>query len=59
MTSAEEKLAELNQPSLNEFSSELTRHWQNLAYGHQTPPEQARHSLCEGWRKLFTPGVTA
>ena len=53
------RIAELNQPSLNEFSSELTRHWQNLAYGHQTPPEQARHLLCEGWRKLFTPGVTA
>jgi hypothetical protein len=53
------RIAELEQPNLDEFSSELTRHWQNLAYGHQAPPEQARHTLCDGWRKLFTPEVTA
>jgi hypothetical protein len=53
------RIAELEQPNLDEFSSELTRHWQNLAYGHQPPPEQARHTLCDGWRKLFTPEVTA
>lgn len=53
------RIAELEQPNLDEFSSELTRHWQNLAYGHQAPPEQARYTLCDGWRKLFTPEVTA
>lgn len=53
------RIAELNQPRLDAFSDELTRHWQNLAYGHQTPPEQAQHTLCAGWRELFTPGVRA
>lgn len=53
------RIAELKQPSLDDFSHELTRHWQNLAYGHQVPPDQARHTLCSGWRKLFAPGAGA
>jgi hypothetical protein len=47
------RIAELKQPPLDDFSHELTRHWQNLAYGHQVPPDQARQTLCSGWRKLF------
>jgi hypothetical protein len=53
------RIAELKQPSLDAFSHELTRHWQNLAYGHQLPPDDARHLLCDGWRKLFAPQVMA
>lgn len=53
------RIAELKQPSLDDFSQELTRHWQNLAYGHQMPPDQARGTLCSGWRKLFAPGAGA
>jgi hypothetical protein len=47
------RIAELKQPSLDDFSHELTHHWQNLAYGHQVPPDHARQALCSGWRKLF------
>lgn len=53
------RIAELKQPSLDDFSHELTRHWQNLAYGHQVPPDQARQTLCAGWRKLFAHGASA
>ncbi|TDV55779.1 uncharacterized protein DUF4129 [Pseudomonas graminis] len=53
------RIAELKQSSLDDFSHELTRHWQNLAYGHQLPPDQARQTLCSGWRKLFAPGAGA
>ncbi|WP_455913229.1 DUF4129 domain-containing protein [Pseudomonas syringae] len=53
------RIAELKQPSLDDFSHELTRHWQNLAYGHQMPPDQARQTLCADWRKLFAQGPGA
>jgi hypothetical protein len=53
------RIAELKQPSLDDFSRELTRHWQNLAYGHQPPPDQARQALCARWRQLFAPGADA
>lgn len=53
------RIAELKQPSLDDFSHELTHHWQNLAYGHQVPPDHARQALCSGWRKLFAQGAGA
>lgn len=53
------RIAELKQPSLDAFSQELTHHWQNLAYGHQAPPDQARQTLCAGWRKVFGQGAGA
>jgi hypothetical protein len=43
----------LQREELSRFSLVLTRHWQNLAYGHQLPPEKLKHGLCEGWRRLF------
>jgi hypothetical protein len=54
-----ERIAALNQPSLHAFSHELTRHWQNLAYGHQLPETEVQKALCEGWRKLFAQGTAA
>jgi len=44
----------LQQPQLLAFSEELTRHWQNLAYGHQLPPASAQQKLCSDWRALFS-----
>ncbi|MBB2494670.1 DUF4129 domain-containing protein [Aquipseudomonas ullengensis] len=49
----------LDQEELSRFSGILTRHWQNLAYGHRLPPEQLRRGLCEGWRRLFREGAAA
>jgi len=49
----------LNQAELGRFAQALTRHWQNLAYGHRLPPESLKRGLCEGWRRLFEPGVRA
>ncbi len=43
----------LEQADLSRFTQVLTRHWQNLAYGHQLPPENLKRGLCEGWRRLF------
>lgn len=43
----------LDQDELSRFSAVLTRHWQNLAYGHLTPPDNLKRGLCEGWRRLF------
>jgi hypothetical protein len=51
-----ERVAHLNQPSLHDFSADLTRHWQNLAYGHQLPPDHVRQELCDSWRQLFNAG---
>ena len=45
----------LQQPQLLAFSDELTRHWQNLAYGHLLPPTSAQQKLCSDWRTLFSP----
>lgn len=44
----------LQQPQLLAFSDELTRHWQNLAYGHRLPPVLAQQQLCDDWRTLFS-----
>ena len=43
----------LEQDALSQFSSVLTRHWQNLAYGHRLPPAKLKPALCDGWRRLF------
>lgn len=52
-----ERIALLNQAPLHAFSQELTRHWQNLAYGHQLPAAQVQQSLCADWRRLFASGA--
>jgi hypothetical protein len=52
-----ERVAALNQPSLHAFSHELTRHWQNLAYGHQLPAATVHKALCNDWRQLFGTGA--
>lgn len=44
----------LQQPHLLAFSHELTKHWQNLAYGHHLPPASAQQKLCNDWRALFS-----
>lgn len=48
-----QRVAALDKPALNEFSQSLTRHWQNLAYGHQLPATPVQQELCDGWRRLF------
>ncbi len=49
----------LQHNDLSRFTQVLTRHWQNLAYGHQTPPDNLKRGLCEGWRRLFQTGAQA
>lgn len=51
-----ERVRQLQQPQLLAFSDELTRHWQNLAYGHHLPPPSAQQKLCSDWRSLFSSG---
>ncbi|NMX91307.1 MULTISPECIES: DUF4129 domain-containing protein [unclassified Pseudomonas] len=48
-----EHVRHLQQPQLLAFSDDLTRHWQNLAYGHRVPPALAQQQLCAHWRSLF------
>jgi hypothetical protein len=43
----------LEQPALEQFSQQLTRDWQRVAYGHQLPTADAGPQLCEAWRELF------
>ncbi len=52
-----ERIHQLHQPQLLAFSEELTRHWQNLAYGHHLPPAFAQQKLCTDWRALFSSGA--
>ncbi|MGY2170202.1 DUF4129 domain-containing protein [Pseudomonas gingeri] len=52
-----ERVAHLRQPELQAFSQKLTRHWQNLAYGHRAPSPELQEELCNGWRQLFGPGA--
>lgn len=52
------RVHQLQQPQLLAFSDELTRHWQNLAYGHHLPPASAQQQLCSDWRSLFGSGGT-
>ncbi|HEX5844173.1 MAG TPA: DUF4129 domain-containing protein [Pseudomonas sp.] len=49
----------LQQHSLSQFSQTLTRHWQNLAYGHRLPPPALKQELCDAWRSLFEQGAQA
>jgi hypothetical protein len=49
----------LQQAELSQFSQTLTRHWQNLAYGHQQPHAALKDELCTGWRQLFERGTQA
>ncbi len=53
-----ERVHQLQQPQLLAFSSELTAHWQNLAYGHRLPPGTAQQKLCSDWRALFSSGAS-
>jgi len=53
------RLAALQQPALQRFSTSLTGHWQNMAYGHQLPPAPVQQELCDGWRALFGAGARA
>lgn len=46
----------LGQPELDRYALELTQIWQNLAYGHRTPDQQAVQALCVRWRELFQHG---
>ena len=48
---------QLQQAELSRFAQVLTRHWQNLAYGHQLPPDNLKRGLCEAWRRLCTQQV--
>ncbi|WP_426237728.1 DUF4129 domain-containing protein [Pseudomonas sp. TWP3-2] len=48
---------QLQRPELLAFSRNLTRHWQNMAYGHRVPAAHLREELCNGWRALFGPGA--
>ncbi|MGY4639710.1 DUF4129 domain-containing protein [Pseudomonas sp. TE24901] len=52
-----ERVHHLQQPQLLAFSDELTRHWQNLAYGHRLPPVTTQQKLCSDWRALFSSGA--
>ncbi|CRM97926.1 hypothetical protein [Pseudomonas sp. 22 E 5] len=51
-----ERVNQLQQPQLLAFSDDLTRHWQNLAYGHRLPPPSVQQQLCSDWRTLFSRG---
>lgn len=46
----------LDDPELSIFSQTLTRHWQNLAYGHRLPPAELSSVLCNDWRRLVEQG---
>ncbi|ERH48146.1 membrane protein [Ectopseudomonas chengduensis] len=46
-------VAGLGQQNLEDYSRQLTLHWQALAYGHRLPAESLRQGLCQGWRSLF------
>ncbi|MHC8375856.1 DUF4129 domain-containing protein [Pseudomonas sp. MDT1-16] len=52
-----QRVEQLHQPALLAFSRNLTRHWQNMAYGHRLPPAHLQQELCDGWRTLFGPGA--
>jgi hypothetical protein len=46
----------LDRVELSDFSQLLTRHWQNLAYGHRLPPDDLQRALCNDWRRLSAAG---
>lgn len=41
-------------PALQQYSRQLTQHWQNLAWGHQLPKTQHFNALCQTWRQLHS-----
>jgi hypothetical protein len=41
------------------YLHDITRHWQNLAYGHRLPSQEAMQTLCHQWRTLFARQVPA
>lgn len=47
------RIKQLQRPELLVYSHSLTRHWQNMAYGHRIPPAHLQQELCSGWRALF------
>lgn len=49
----------LERDDLTHFCEVLTRHWQNLAYGHRLPPNALKRGLCDDWRRLFGSGSPA
>lgn len=55
LTEAEllQSITTLGRIELTLYAGQLTQHWQNLAYGHRRPPDEARESLCDGYRQLF------
>ena len=46
-------IEQLDQPTLEQFSRQLTHDWQSIAYGHQLPAADAGPQLCSAWRELF------
>ncbi|MCW1246266.1 DUF4129 domain-containing protein [Pseudomonas sp. SAICEU22] len=53
-----QRVEQLQHEQLMAFSKDLTLHWQNIAYGHRTPPAHLQQELCDGWRGLFGPGAS-
>jgi len=53
-----QRIEQLQQQDLSGFSANLTRHWQNIAYGHRAPPPHLQQELCDAWRGLFGPQVS-
>ncbi|KAF1053380.1 MAG: hypothetical protein GAK43_01437 [Stenotrophomonas maltophilia] len=49
----------LQRAPLNQYSEQLTQHWQRLAYGHQRPAAELRAVLCDGWRQLLRAEASA
>ncbi|WP_434776923.1 DUF4129 domain-containing protein [Neisseria sp. Ec49-e6-T10] len=46
-------LAAQTAPNTQPYMQLLTTHWVNLAYGHQLPPKEAKHLLCDQYRHYF------
>ena len=44
-------MEDLAQP-LQQYSTQLTVHWQNLAWGHHLPEQQQFLALCQQWQQL-------
>lgn len=53
------RVADLNDPPLDNFARSLTQQWQALAYGHRAPQPQLKQQLCGDWRQLFGNEVRA
>ncbi len=53
------RVADLNDPPLDNFARSLTQQWQALAYGHRPPRAELKQQLCGEWRHLFGNEVRA